>query len=60
MMPHNFQTSIYILGNQKDLLMEIKTMRVKGAQSRWGGPNYDLTEDGRSFYIQQNLAHLHF
>ena len=28
----------------------------RGAQSRWGGPNYDLTEDGRSFYIQQNLA----
>ena len=28
----------------------------KGPQSQWGGPNYDLTEDGRSFYIQQNLA----
>ena len=28
----------------------------RGAQSRWGGPNYDLTDDGRSFYIQQNLA----
>ena len=21
-----------------------------------GRPNYDLTDDGRSFYIQQNLA----
>ena len=28
----------------------------RGAASQWGGPNYDLTDDGRSFYIQQNLA----
>ena len=28
----------------------------KGTSSYNGGPNYDLTEDGRSFYIQQNLA----
>ena len=28
----------------------------KGTSSYNGGPNYDLTDDGRSFYIQQNLA----
>ena len=28
----------------------------RGTSSYNGGPNYDLTEDGRSFYIQQNLA----
>ena len=27
-----------------------------GPQDQWGGPNYDLTEDGRAFYIRQNLA----
>ena len=27
-----------------------------GTQDQWGGPNYDLTEDGRAFYIRQNLA----
>ena len=27
-----------------------------GTSSYNGGPNFDLTEDGRSFYIQQNLA----
>ena len=27
-----------------------------GTGSANGGPNYDLTDDGRSFYIQQNLA----
>ena len=28
----------------------------RGSGSHHGGPNYDLTADGRSFYIQQNLA----
>ena len=28
----------------------------RGSSSYNGGPNYDLTDDGRSFYIQQNLA----
>ena len=28
----------------------------KGTSSYNGGPNFDLTDDGRSFYIQQNLA----
>ena len=32
----------------------------RGTSSYNGGPNYDLTDDGRSFYIQQNLALLHF
>ena len=34
--------------------MEIKIVVV--ATKYRIGPNYDLTEDGRSFYIQQNLA----
>ena len=28
----------------------------RGTASQFGGPDYDLTDDGRSFYIQQNLA----
>ena len=28
----------------------------RGTSAHLGGPNYDLTADGRSFYIQQNLA----
>ena len=31
-------------------------MKANGTSSLMEVPNFDLTEDGRSFYIQQNLA----
>ena len=27
-----------------------------GVESYWGGPHYEFSEDGRSFYIQQNIS----
>ena len=33
-----------------------KNYERRGTASQFGGPDYDLTDDGRSFYIQQNLA----
>ena len=54
--PQFSDVNLAYLGTQRFYLWRKITMRAKGSSSYNGGPNYDLTDDGRSFYIQQNLA----
>ena len=42
-------------GVEKEL-HKIKVIRVRGNSTANGGPFYDVTADGKSFYVQQNLS----
>jgi prepilin-type N-terminal cleavage/methylation domain-containing protein len=40
----------------KGLMAGYHNYERHGWQNYWGGPDYDLSKDGRSFYLQQNIS----